>query len=103
MLIIGFRTLDDLRANPKVLSSHINTCLKYFEELEQRIPRAEMDLLDTTIREGAAKISKQFKCELELTTCGSYRRGATSSNDIDVLVTSKTYVFGARPNCLCCT
>jgi DNA polymerase beta len=87
----GFRTLEDLRAHPNKLTSHINTCLKYFEELEQRIPRSEMDQLNATIRDTAKRISALHKCQLELTTCGSYRRGATSSNDIDVLITEKTF------------
>ena len=44
--------------------------LKYYEQLLERIPRAEVEAIERLIREQALKLNPK----LTVTTCGSYRR-----------------------------
>uniref|UniRef100_A0A9J8D7T2 DNA polymerase n=1 Tax=Cyprinus carpio carpio TaxID=630221 RepID=A0A9J8D7T2_CYPCA len=54
----------------------------YFEEFEKRIPRAEMQKMEVGVSE-----LDVVDPEYIGTICGSYRRGAESSGDIDILLT----------------
>jgi DNA polymerase beta len=81
----GIRNIASLRAavnvNPSILSNIQRTGLKYYEDINERIPREEIALHEEIIQ-------KTFRSTgLEATIVGSYRRGLTSSGDIDVLVT----------------
>lgn len=83
----GVQSVDHLRqmvlANPNLLNKNQQVGLRYVEDLQLRIPREEMDqhaalLRDTitTLESGAAVLD----------IVGSYRRGAPTSGDIDVLL-----------------
>ncbi len=61
--------------------------LKYKDDIEQRIPRAEMVRMETLLQKTVAIFDKS----MILTICGSYRRGKESSGDIDVLLVSPKY------------
>ena len=80
----GYHTLADLSvalaANPKLLNRNQVTGLKYYDDLQERIPRSEMDVHATTLM--AAK-----PAALEGVIVGSYRRGRPDSGDIDMLLT----------------
>ncbi|KAI1881927.1 hypothetical protein AGOR_G00244640 [Albula goreensis] len=79
----GVKSLDDLKKIEHKLNHHQQIGLKYFEDFEKRIPRAEMEKME-------ALILKELKVVDPLyigTVCGSYRRGAQSSGDIDILLT----------------
>ena len=73
---------DELKKNPKLLNDKQKIGLSYYEDLLQRIPRAEMeehrDLLN------AAKPDDMADYETEIV--GSFRREAPTSGDIDVLI-----------------
>ena len=71
------------------LNEKILVGLKYFEKLEFKIPRNETELIYKLLQETAKKIDK----DLEVTICGSYRRGKITSNDIDVLLSNKNVKF----------
>jgi DNA polymerase beta len=77
----GLRTIDELRANvqrnPSLLNDKQRIGLAYYEPLLQRIPRDEMD-------EHKDILEHYLPFHSEIV--GSYRRGATSSGDIDVLL-----------------
>jgi DNA polymerase beta len=79
-------TLDDLAklysVNSKILNNKQAIGLKYFNELEQRIPRSEMDEYYTILN----KLAKDIAPDMLLSINGSYRRGQSSSGDIDVLI-----------------
>lgn len=81
----GYKTIEDLRsavganANPSLLNTNQTLGLLYYEDLLQRIPRAEMD-------QHAALLCRCCPPTLTMDIVGSYRRGATSSGDIDVLL-----------------
>lgn len=78
------KTIDQLRtaaeANAKLLTAAQKLGLKYYEDTLLRIPRSEMKEHEDTLIPG-------FDERFEATIVGSYRRGAASSGDIDVLMT----------------
>ena len=80
----GITTIEGLRKasseNGKLLTAAQKLGLKYYEDALQRIPRAEMKEHEDIILPG---LDPKF----EGTIVGSYRRGAPSSGDIDVLLT----------------
>ncbi|PWA19653.1 hypothetical protein CCH79_00007018, partial [Gambusia affinis] len=83
----GVKTLDDLKKVEHKLNHHQKIGLKYFEEFEKRIPRAEMEKMEVLILGELKKIDPEYIG----TICGSYRRGAASSGDIDILLTHPNY------------
>lgn len=58
------------------------------DEFGSKIPRVDMDM----IRDLVTKEAQSLDPDYHITLCGSYRRGAESSNDIDVLVTHPNFV-----------
>ncbi|KAJ8261464.1 hypothetical protein COCON_G00171870 [Conger conger] len=79
----GVQTLDDLKKIQHKLNHHQQIGLKYFEDFEKRIPRAEMKEMESLILKELKMVDPQYIA----TVCGSYRRGAQSSGDIDILLT----------------
>lgn len=61
--------------------------LKYKDDIEQRIPRAEMVRMENLL----TKTANVFDKTMILTICGSYRRGKETSGDIDVLLIIPKY------------
>ncbi|KAK6313295.1 hypothetical protein J4Q44_G00166420 [Coregonus suidteri] len=99
----GVKTLEDLKKIEHKLNHHQQIGLKYFEEFEKRIPRAEMTKMETLILQELELVDTEYIG----TICGSYRRGestmylvvftitnsvcAESSGDIDILLTHPNY------------
>uniref|UniRef100_A0A8C1KLU1 DNA polymerase n=1 Tax=Cyprinus carpio TaxID=7962 RepID=A0A8C1KLU1_CYPCA len=73
---------ENLKKIEHKLNHHQQIGLKYFEEFEKRIPRAEMQEMEVGVSE-----LDVVDPEYIGTICGSYRRGAESSGDIDILLT----------------
>ena len=88
----GYTTLEDLRdalaADTKLLNKNQKIGLTYYEQLLERIPRAEMD-------EHAALLMAAKPKALEGVIVGSYRRGAANSGDIDMLVRTASAAIDA--------
>ena len=80
----GFRTLEDLKEKAK-LTNHQKVGLKHFQELDERMERSEAQEIEKVVKEHAEKIAQG----LEITGCGSYRRGKPTCGDLDVLITHK--------------
>lgn len=82
----GMATIADLRAHPELLNEVQRTGLNYFEAIETRIPRREIDqykeVLSTIFEETTPAGS-------HMEIVGSYRRGAQNSGDIDIIITNK--------------
>jgi DNA polymerase IV len=78
----GFRTLDDLTAGAKLTANQI-VGIEHYDDLQERIPRAEVEKHGAIVREALQKIDSGF----QVTIGGSYRRGANSSGDIDLIIT----------------
>ncbi|XP_075457660.1 DNA polymerase beta isoform X3 [Ascaphus truei] len=79
----GVKTLDDLRSNEHKLNHHQKIGLKYFEDFEKRIPRKEMLQMQELVLEKMNTLDSEYIA----TVCGSFRRGAESSGDLDILLT----------------
>ncbi|XP_042200499.1 DNA polymerase beta [Callorhinchus milii] len=83
----GVKNLEDLRNNEDKLNYHQRIGLKYFEDFEKRIPRNEMLKMQDLVLEEVKKLDPEYIS----TVCGSFRRGALSSGDMDILLTHPDY------------
>lgn len=81
----GHRTLDDIKANSKSLrlSPAQEIGLKFYDDINSRMPREEAARIFSTIKSIALEIDKN----LFIGIMGSYRRGKADCGDIDILVT----------------
>jgi len=84
LVAAGFTTIVELRAavtkTPGILNRNQHLGLKYYEDILERIPRAEMDV-------HAAALMAAKPMALKGVIVGSYRRGNSDSGDIDMLLT----------------
>ncbi len=79
----GIFTIDDLQKKKELLNDKQQIGLKYYNDILQRIPRSEIVEYEGIFR-------KNFpKGDGSMEIVGSYRRGASSSGDIDAIITSK--------------
>ncbi|XP_060106808.1 DNA polymerase beta [Heteronotia binoei] len=83
----GIKTLEDLKKNEHKLNHHQRIGLKYFEDFEKRIPREEMLEMQEVVLNEVKKVDTKYIA----TVCGSFRRGAESSGDMDILLTHPDY------------
>ena len=65
------------------LNSHQLLGVKYFYDMSQKIPREEVQKGERILKAAA----KHMNPDLQITLCGSYRRGRAKSGDIDCLIT----------------
>ncbi|KAG8824049.1 hypothetical protein FRC19_002672 [Serendipita sp. 401] len=82
----GFRTLEDIVNDTKTfegLPQGVKTAFIYANRLSERVQREDIEKL-------SAKISKVLT-GFEVYVTGSYRRGAPSSSDVDVLLFHPDY------------
>jgi DNA polymerase beta len=91
----GYTTIEQLRKavenNSDILNDNQRVGLKYYEDLLERIPREEMyehrDILETLLPETDQKDDNEPEnYGITIDIVGSFRRGAESSGDIDVLI-----------------
>lgn len=80
----GHKTLEDL-LEKEDLSKNQRVGIEHYDDLNTRIPRAEVEALGKCVRQAAARIDPG----VELLIGGSYRRGADSSGDIDFIITKR--------------
>lgn len=76
---LGITSIEELKQNQSSLNATQILGLKYYEDFNIRIPREEMNMHYDYLNK---IISNKFKFEI----VGSYRRGADSSGDIDVIL-----------------
>ena len=82
----GITSIADLKKREDLLNDKQKIGLKYLEDIQKRIPRTEIE-----------EFNKLFKSIFDSVTpsgskfeiVGSYRRGATNSGDIDIMITNK--------------
>ena len=65
------------------LNSHQLLGVKWFYDMSQKIPRNEVQCAERILKAAA----KHMNADLQVTLCGSYRRGRPKSGDIDCLIT----------------
>lgn len=78
----GYSTLEDLLAHAS-LTDNQRLGIDHYQHFQTRIPRAEVTALAKIIADTARGID----VDIETIIAGSYRRGAESCGDIDVLLT----------------
>jgi len=81
----GVRTIADLYNKTDELNDVQTLGLRYYEDIQQRIPRKEMDAHHKAIKRIMTMDFPEVKWEI----AGSYRRGAPDSGDIDMIITQK--------------
>ena len=64
------------------LTHHQLIGLKYLEDIESRIPRAEIEKIEKKLQKHILELDPK----LEIIICGSYRREKETSGDIDMLI-----------------
>ena len=64
------------------LTANQSTGLILYEDLLERIPRSEVDAIFKFVKSALSEISPSAKAHC----CGSYRRGAPSCGDVDILI-----------------
>ena len=82
----GIQSVEQLRTevknHPQLLNDKQKVGLAYYDDLLERIPRQEMETHKTVLNQMLPDIMKAWDTEI----VGSYRRGAVTSGDIDVLI-----------------
>ena len=78
------KTIADLRAHPEQLNDVQKIGLQYFEAIETRIPRQEIDAYKKIL---TPLFQATTPAGSRLEIVGSYRRGAQNSGDIDIITT----------------
>lgn len=77
----GHRSFADLLSHIRLTPSQ-RIGIEHYDDLRLRIPRDEVTALGKVITDTAALLDP----EIEITIGGSYRRGAKSSGDIDIII-----------------
>ena len=89
----GIVYLNDLKKavkkDPTILNSKQALGLKYHDDLELRIPRAEIDYFNTICKKIVKQMNKEEGGGFEMSINGSYRRGTKTSGDIDLMIKTK--------------
>ncbi|EJD04833.1 Nucleotidyltransferase [Fomitiporia mediterranea MF3/22] len=85
---MGCRTLDDVknRKGGITVSDVQEIGLKYYDDINTRIPRGEVEEIFNRVK----LIALEIDPKLFFLLMGSYRRGAKSCGDIDILMTRPT-------------
>jgi DNA polymerase beta len=77
----GIRTIADLRKNSDVLNAVQKLGLRFHDDIQKRIPRKEM------LKHEVLLLKEFSDAGFTGSIAGSFRRGLTSSGDIDLLIT----------------
>ena len=86
----GITTIDELRTRQDELLNDVQKVgLKYYEQIQKRIPRTEIEEYEKMFRENFDKVIHGLT-DAKFEIVGSYRRGAAESGDIDVIITGAT-------------
>ncbi|GFP96163.1 DNA polymerase lambda [Phtheirospermum japonicum] len=82
----GYRTLDDLK-NDESLTNSQKLGLKYFDDIKTRIPRNEVQEMESIIQKTGQEILPGVRTQVVIVCGGSYRRGKASCGDMDIVIT----------------
>jgi NAD-dependent DNA ligase len=83
----GIKSIEELRKNQELLNDKQKIGLKYYEDILKRIPRKEIETFHDSINESFKKIATD-KDKFEIV--GSFRRGAKTSGDIDIIISNSS-------------
>jgi DNA polymerase lambda len=79
---MGYRTLEELEREPSLTSAQ-RTGVKFFYDIQQRIPRHEAAEMEALVQQAA----KELCPGIEVVCGGSYRRGKATCGDMDMVIT----------------
>ena len=89
----GITSIDQLQnKQDEVLNETQKVGLQYYNDILQRIPRSEIEEYKSIFKKVFDKIIKDIP-DSKMEIVGSYRRGAESSGDIDVIITSSNPII----------
>lgn len=83
----GIVTLDQLKEKSELLNDNQKIGLKYYDDINKRIPRDVIDRYKKIFMDVVSDLNDE---NIKFDIVGSYRRGAKSSGDIDIII-SHTY------------
>lgn len=78
----GYKTLEDLKMKASLTKSQ-RIGVDHYDDFAQRIPRKEIEAHGAVVRDAIHRADPNMQAIIG----GSYRRGASNSGDIDVLIT----------------
>ena len=81
----GITSIAQLRENQQLLNDVQKVGLQYYEDILKRIPRSEIEEYKIKFEKAMPQVA-----DAKMEIVGSYRRGAQSSGDIDVIITSSS-------------
>jgi DNA ligase (NAD+) len=88
----GITSIAELRENQGLLNDIQKVGLEFYEHILKRIPRSEIEdykgVFEKAFPNQGSPLAKGIDGKMEIV--GSYRRGAQSSGDIDVIITSNS-------------
>lgn len=94
---LGFINIQEIREalacedeRLSFLSASQRAGIEHYEDLQLRIPRAEMESVHSVIRNAADHVYGHVP-DLVAEIVGSYRRGKETSGDIDIIITSPSH------------
>jgi len=91
-LSLNINNINDVKnaiKEKKITSTHhIDIGIKYYDDFKKKIPKSEIDEIKSYLKNVILKIDNNLLFEI----CGSYRRGAIESGDIDILISHKNYL-----------
>ena len=85
----GITTIEQLKVNQDLLNENQKIGVKYYYDILKRIPRSEIEQYKesfNSVFESVCMSDSKFEI------VGSYRRGAESSGDIDIIITSESFL-----------
>ncbi|OQD90743.1 hypothetical protein PENANT_c001G11377 [Penicillium antarcticum] len=86
----GWRDLDDIVEHGWSSLSRVQQIgLKYYDEFQEGVSRAESESIADIIREHANRVRPEGDDKVECVIVGGYRRGKEYSGDVDVILTHR--------------
>ena len=86
LIDIGITSIQNLQDNKHLLNNIQQIGLKYYDDIQQKIPREEINEYKEIIYETILNVAPEGTlCEI----VGSYRRDKPVSGDIDIIITNK--------------
>ena len=87
----GIKSLEELKKRPDLMTRQQRIGLKYYDDLQKRIPRDYIYIFELMCRH---LLNVEFgRDSYTMVIAGSYRRGLPDSGDIDILITSKVFTL----------